>query len=198
MSNINVLFYSNNCEGSKNLLSLMQNENLIRFFHLVCTDNNPKIPQQITRTPTIVIKGIPTPYVASDAFIWLSKVKQWKINMTMKKISESQQNYLQNNLSINSNNNQILGFNPNEMSSMSDMFSFFSKEMTQECDEALPQSYLTYNNLGVQKIFLVPDVDTKNNTIKEAEHLKLYKNIEQERKNQDKIIKQSIDVYRKK
>ncbi len=46
MNNINILFYSNYCEGSKLLISLMDQENLTRFFHKICTDNNNKIPSK--------------------------------------------------------------------------------------------------------------------------------------------------------
>ena len=83
MSEINVLFYSNNCEGSKQLIFLMKHEKLDKYFHFICTDNNTKIPHQIKLTPTLIIRNVPTPYVAGEAFAWLSKIKQWKINMTL-------------------------------------------------------------------------------------------------------------------
>src|SRR5580704_4177731 len=93
----NILFFSNACQGSQALLSLMQGENLTKFFHLICTDNNSKIPPQIKVTPTLIIKGIDTPYVAGDAFVWFSKIKQWKIQMMMQKMSNMQKQYLQAN-----------------------------------------------------------------------------------------------------
>ncbi len=149
MSSINILFFSNNCEPSKYLISLFQNEKIIQFFHLVCTDNNPKIPAQITKTPTIIIRGIPTPYVAGDAFAWFAKIKQWKINLMMQKMSLAQQQYLQNiNNNLTGDNEQILGFSEAEMSGMSDIFSFFSKNIQQECQDAFPKSYFSCENLG--------------------------------------------------
>lgn len=48
---MNILFFSNNCESSKALISMMQAENLIRFFHMHCTDGNATNPPQIKVTP---------------------------------------------------------------------------------------------------------------------------------------------------
>lgn len=202
MSSINILFYSNKCERSKLLISMMQSEKLIRFFHLVCTDNNPKIPTQIYATPTIIIKGCPDIYVAADAFAWLAKIKQWKINMDIQKMNLAQQEYLKN---INNNlvsDNNILGFSKMEMAGMSDIFSFFSKNISQECHDALDQSYFTYNNLGHENIFTPPLEDgtyrpNKNDKVKinENKQKELFSALKQERNKQDILLKQNIDNF---
>lgn len=205
MSSVNILFFSNHCESSKYLISLMQKESLLRFFHMICTDNNPKIPPQITRTPTLIIRNIPVPYVASDAFFWLSKVKQWKINMMMQKMSTAQQQYLQSiNNNLISNDSHLLGFNQAEMNGMSDMFSFFSQNMDQECQDALPQTYFTCESLGKEYIFtppledgqykINPNAKYKINAQKQKE---LLSKIESERKQQDDVFKQSIENFKK-
>ena len=206
MSSVNILFFSNHCDGSKHLISLMQSEKLIRFFHTICTDNNPKVPPQIKVTPTIIIRGIPTPYVAADAFAWFSKVKQWKINMIMKKMTTAQQQYLQSiNSNLIANNSNLLGFSAAEMNGMSDIFSFFSQNMTNECQDAFPQSFFTCNNLGKENIFTPPletgqykinDLDSKYKLNAEKQKL-LHSNLEAERKKQDELCKQSIDNFKK-
>nr|URM62283.1 hypothetical protein [Mimivirus sp.] len=105
---------------------MFQTENLTRFFHLICTDNNPKIPSQIKVTPTLMIRGIASPYEASDAFAWLAKIKQYKYIMTMQKMGNAQQQYLQN-ITGTVDGTNVLGFSESEMNGMSDIFSFFQK-----------------------------------------------------------------------
>ena len=197
MSNINILFYSNNCEGSKHLISVLQTEQLIRFFHLICTDNNPKVPALIKVTPTIIIRGDPRLLIAADAFAWVSKVKQWKINMQMQKMTAAQQQYMQSiNGNLVSNESNLLGFNPSEMAGMSDIFSFFSSNMAQECNEALPQSFFTCSNLGQENIFTPPTEDARYK-INEAKQKELHNNLQMERNKQDETIKQTINNFRK-
>lgn len=203
MSAYNILFYSNKCEGSKLLISMMQSEKLLRFFHLICTDNNPKIPPQIYATPTIIIRGITTPYVAGDAFAWLAKVKQWKISMDIQRMNSAQQEYLKSiNNNLVSNNNDVLGFSKAEMAAMSDIFSFFSKNISQECQDALNQSYFTYQNLGHENIFTPPLEDgtykaSKNNSVRinESKQKELFNKLKQERNKQDIAIKQNIENF---
>lgn len=142
--NHNIIFYSNLCEPSKHLLSLMDNEDLLKYFYKICTDNNNKVPKAITMTPTILIKGVTRPYVASDAFIWLEKIKQWKINQLMKRIEE------------NNEKDTLLGYSKHEMSDLSDRFSLYASKMENECDESLPQSYFNVSNIGNEKIFTPP------------------------------------------
>lgn len=205
MSSVNLLFFSNNCEVSKQLISLMQKEGLIRFFHLVCTDNNSKIPSQITVTPTLLIRGIATPYVAGDAFMWLARVKQWKMNMLLQKVTSTQQQYFQNiNNNLTNDNSKILGFNQAEMNSMSDIFSFFSKNIEHECQDPLPQSFVNVNELGNDNIYTVPLEDGTyriNNNAKyklNSTKLKELQNkLEKERKQQDETFKQVVDNFKK-
>lgn len=200
-----MLFFSNNCEGSKQLLSMLQSEKLIRFFHLICTDNNPKIPPQIKVTPTLIIRGVTTPYVAGDCFIWFAKVKQWKINIMMQKMTSSQQQYLQNvNHNLVNNDLNILGFNKFEMSGMSDFFSFYSRNMEQECQEAFPQSYFKCDNIGDDKIFTPPLedgsyklTDGAKYKITQSQQKELQTKLEMDRKKQDELFKQNIDNFKK-
>src|SRR5277367_1994936 len=129
MSTINIIFFSNNCEGSKLLITLMQAERLTEFFHMICTDDNPKIPSQIKTTPTIIIRGVATPYVAADAFKWFAKVKQWKVNMMMQKMSTEQQKYMQNiNNNLSYGETGYIGFSKAEMEGMSDIFAYLQED----------------------------------------------------------------------
>lgn len=203
MSNYNIFFFSNNCEPSKLLLSMFDKEKLTQFFHLICTDNNRQIPEQIKVTPTIIIRGHP-PYVANDAFSWFSRIKQWKISTTIKNMNSMQQEYLK---SINNNlvpdDSNLLGFNATEMSGMSDIFSFFSKDIAKENQNSLPQSYFDYNDIGVEKIFTPPleDGSYKVNEdgrykISEKKQAETLQNLEQLRNQQEIMYKNHVDEYR--
>lgn len=209
MSIINILFYSNKCEGSKQLISMLQSEQLLRFFHQFCIDNNPKTPQQIKVTPTVIIRGVPTPYIAGEAFTWLAKVKQWKQNMMLQQIKTAQEKYLQNiNNNLATEQSNVLGFNELEMSGMSDIFSFYSKNIATECQDALPQSFFNYNNLGKESIFTPPLENGSYKPVKPTidndgiykinkKQSELVKNLESERKNQDEVFKKNIENFRK-
>jgi|GEM_PF-5319996 len=191
MSSINIFFYSNSCPGSQVLNGILRNENLLRFFHQICTDNNPDIPSQITRTPTLIIRNVPTPYVAGDAFSWVTKIKQWKITAEMQKMSGAQQKYLQGmsaNLNMNINSGQnFMEYSQMEMGGSSDIFAYL-----QEGAPATPQSFFDCGNLGKESIFTPPTEESK---IKEDKQRKLQSKLLEDRKKQDSIFKQNIDAF---
>jgi len=189
MSNINILFYSNNCEGSKMLISLMKNEKLDKYFHFICVDNSRSIPPQITATPTLIIRGIPTPYIANEAFTWLARIKQWKTNMMLQKVSNAQQQYLNKNLLPNNQSN-ILGFSQLEMQGMSDLFAYIQE------DTCIPHTYFTCDTLGKEDIITPPIECNQNNTkLNSAKTKELGKKLELERKKQDETFKSNIDNF---
>jgi hypothetical protein len=198
-SNINILFYSNRCEPSKNLLSLMQSENLLRFFLMVCLDDpiNAKRFPQIKNTPTLIIKDIPTPYVSGEAFLWFAKIKQWKTNMYLQMIANSQQEYLKY---INKNltqNNDILSFSEAEMTGMKDIFAYIKE------DKSIPHTYFDYENIGKDKIYTPPlengdfKVTNEKCKIDDKKTKELQNSLLKERKQQDEFFKQSFDNFRK-
>jgi hypothetical protein len=203
MSLFNILFYSNNCEPSKLLLSMLHSEKMTPFFYMCCTDNNPSVPPQIKVTPTLIIKGMPTPYVASDAFAWLAKIKQWKISVMMQRMSNAQQQYLESiNNNLKSNDNNLLGFSQAEMNGMSDIFSFFSRDIKQECQDSLPQSFFLCENIGKEFIDTKPLEDgtykiTDNNKIKisKEKQKEMVGKLEMQREQQDELFKQNINNF---
>lgn len=201
MASINLLFYSNLCPGSRALIAMMQKENLIRFFQLVNTDE-ANVPNYVKLTPTIILKGNPRAYVAGDAFSWLARVKQWKINMQMSQVDIAQREYLakvDSNLKVD--DKQYLGFSEIEMSSMSDMFSFFSDDITKDCDEALPQSYQKVETLGKTDIFAPPlegssyDVsDIKKPDARQTQEA--YLKLKKEREKYEQTLRSALGEFR--
>ena len=99
----------------------------------------------------------------------------------------------------------LLGFNQAEMNGMSDIFSFFSKNIKEECQDALPQSYFSCNNIGSENIFTPPLEDgsykLKNNSkckLDPSKQKELCSNLEQARKKQDEMFKENINNFVKK
>ncbi|MEM3062413.1 MAG: hypothetical protein QW303_02555 [Nitrososphaerota archaeon] len=185
----------------------MQSENLLRFFYLVCVDNQNVAENfcssneqnlNIKVTPTLIIRGVPTPYVGGDAFVWFSKIKQWKINMMMQKMSNAQKQFLQtinNNLEQNGN---LLGFSKAEMDGMSDIFAYLSS------DSPAPHTYFAYDQIGRENIFTPPLEDGHYKVssiakykISSSRQKELCSNLEAERKKQDEFFKRSIEDFRK-
>lgn len=188
---MNILFFSNNCESSKALISMMQAENLIRFFHMHCTDGNAKNPPQIKVTPTIIIKGVPIPYAAADAFAWFAKIKQWKIDMQMKKVSQAQQQYFQsvgNNLGAKVGETRVLEFSREEMEGLSDMFSYL-----QDGVDSLPHSFFACEKMGNDKIITPPK---EEKPIDIERYKRLGAQVERDRKRQDEAFRSHIDKFK--
>lgn len=195
MSEVNIFFYSQYCEPSQLLINMMKNEGLDKYFHFISTDNNPKLDPRIRITPSLIIRGIPSPYVANEAFMWLSKMKQWKMNMILKKMGDEQQKYMKsidNNLT--DNNSNVISFSPMEMEGMSDFFAYIKR------DEGVPHNHFSYNNIGKESIFTPPleDGTYKIRKNKKGDPNQLnnnYKKLEKERKEQDKINKEATENF---
>jgi hypothetical protein len=170
------------------------NENITRFFILSCIDTTPP-PKGIEYTPTMLIKGVPTPYVGSDVFKWLAKIKEWKRIVIAKKRETKQNKYLNqisNNLRTEDNNN-IMGFNKMEMDSLSDIFSFFSSNMDNECQEAMPQKYVNCND-NKNSIIFAPPIDSESK-IDSVNQKSFVTNLHRKRHEQEMEIKNSFNNY---
>jgi len=185
---MNIFFYSNKSDSCKAFISLMQGENLLRFFNPICVDGNKDIPAGI-RVPAIMIKGMPRAFMNEEAFAWFSRIKQWRINTQMQKMTQDQQKYLKNiNQNLVSEDN-TLGFCPGEMEGLSDMFSYL-----QEGDIAVPHTYYNCDQLGQGDICVKRIKDDKMSIDKTS---KITKEMESERKKQDELFKVNIENFRK-
>jgi len=81
------------------------------------------------------------------------------------------------------------------MAGMSDIFSFFSKDIEKECQEPMPQSFVNYQNIGEEKIFAPPKEDDKYK-INAAKQKELHNKLQIERQKQDDLFKQNMDNFR--
>lgn len=198
MNNANVFFFSANCEASQLLWSLMQKEGLDIYFTSVCTDNNLKIPNQITMTPSLIIKGSKL-YVANDAFVWLAKMKEWKTRVLMQTASDAQKEHLKsiNKNLTNNDDEKLLGFSKTEMDGVSDPFSYLKDE-----NASVPHTYFEFDNIGKEYIF-TPPLENGSYRLKNSENVKLksdksldlMKKMNAERKKQEQEYKGAIDSF---
>jgi len=71
-----VLFFSNRCSYSKELIQELYKNGLFELFQKVSIDGNPNIPSGITAVPTMIVSGYPRPLVGKECFAWIDGVKK--------------------------------------------------------------------------------------------------------------------------
>lgn len=160
-SNINLLFVSFKCKTCINLIRILENEKLKQYFRIICVDDKLKrLPPQIKKVPTMIVKTINKPLVALETFEWVKKMKF---------------------IRSNKNNNSSLGINGyselEHSKSLDDKFAFM------EDKPALPKSYFNYKSEKKHAIFTAPE----QNKIKASKQDSLVSNLMDKRDKQDKM-----------
>jgi len=136
-----LLFYSNNCIFSLNILQLINNENLDDKFIKIQVDdpiNHDKI-KDITKVPTIITKEIQTPLVGKAAFEWIKNKKYF--NQTTNNIKYAI-NIL--NPDIKSDIDK-LAYNINDTNKITDRYTDINDKNDKIIDNQ--NNLLTYNKL---------------------------------------------------
>jgi len=180
-----MLFYSKRCNASMNLLRILENENLLCYFKLICVDDVlNKLPAAITAVPTMTVTNIAKPLVMQECFEWVNQIKfirQQQITDINKKI------IMQNNISNHGNHNNSNGnmqvdtrqpmfYDKEAMGGISDTFSYTN------ADEPLPQAYFGVGDEANNAIFTAPKEKHK---ISMGEQKRLLSDIETRRLDQD-------------
>lgn len=108
------IYYSNQCQHSRELVTLINKNNAKKQFQYVCVDNNSNIPPNVQSVPTLLVQD-----------------NQQNKLMVGEEIFKYIESLFNNNQSIDNNSNQSTGggdpeaWHINEMgSSYSDMYSF--------------------------------------------------------------------------
>lgn len=164
---INILFYSRDCETCKNLLKILQNENLLSFFKLFCVDDKLNmVPPQITVVPTMIIANLNKPLVAQETFEWITRVKF----MRQQQMMDVNKRIIQQNIInlANNNKNGPISFIPQEMTGITDTFAY------KDIDKPQPHSFFNIGEEDKHAIFTAPEPakmskDEQNKMIKELE-----------------------------
>ena len=149
MSQGNILFYSLKCEACINLLTLMQNENLLSYFKLVSVDNQYEkmLSMGIKAVPTMIVSTINKPLVCQETFKWVEQIKFIKQN----KVMDINKKIIQQNMLNNSVKQGPIGFDEEIMGGISDKFALMKS------DEPLPQAYFRVGDEDKNAIFTAPE-----------------------------------------
>lgn len=174
-TNINILFYSRQCKTCENLMRLLQNENLLDIFRLICVDNQlDTLPSFIKKVPTLLVSTNKQPLTDGNIYKWIETMK------FMKQKKEDNKNIVEYNInkSQNQNQNGPRAYLIQEMDGFSDTFAYT------KCDNAIPHRFYDYNNETAEKIFTAPEQNKINDDIL---HKKL-KDYTAQRKDQEEKI----------
>lgn len=174
--NINILFYSRNCDTCKNLIKILQNENLLGYFRLFCVDDRlDQIPKHITQVPTMIVSNVNKPLVSGETFEWVKNIKfikqKFVMDMNKRTIQENLLNMAKNNVS------GPLGFVDSEMAGLSDKYALQDEKI----DQAFSHNYFGLGNETKNTIFTAPE----QSKIDKQDQLKKIKDMEKNRKTQD-------------
>lgn len=111
MSSPNYLFYSDKCPHSRKMIQMLERSPIASTFKRISVDNLRSIPNGITTVPTIVVPNQPRPLTGRQAFEWIEKQNEPKVELP--KFS----------------NKKIEAFFPQEMnSSFSDNYAYIGKK----------------------------------------------------------------------
>ena len=172
--NVNVIFFSKRCRDCTDLITLLQNENLLSNFVMFCVDGRLKeVPSHITVVPTMIVSGINKPLVGKEPFEWVNKVKFLRQQSTM---SMNKQIIMQQNLMRMANKKGPHGFLNDEMNGISDTFAYT------KTDVALPHRYVGAN-------------DDKNAIFTALEQSKISKDEQQKRMEQLELDRTKQDSH---
>lgn len=145
MSGVNIIFYSRTCATCKNLLNILMNEDLLKFFKMYCVDDNlNNVPSYIHTVPTMIVANINKPLVAQEAFAWIQKMKFIK--------QDASKQILQNKITnILNKSNDPIGYTQLEMGGLSDPFAY------KDIDMPLIHNYQNIKTGSGLTIFTAPE-----------------------------------------
>ena len=146
-----MVFYSNKCNTSKNILILLQNENLIDKFELICVDNIlDRLPPDM-RVPLMRLVNVPEPLYAQNIYDWISQIKFMKKSPQTSTVIQAKKG------------RTLIGYDADVMSKVSDSFAFSDKDV----NDPLPQSYFGIGQEDNNAIFTPPKDSSKINKIEQ-------------------------------
>ena len=150
MTNINILFYSNKCKFSKQIIHLINEIDDINSFKLICIDENINKFPYIHRVPTLLISEYKKPIVGINAFNWIN--------------SKNQFNKSTNNINLNPNSN----LNPKLNTLLNDNLN----DKLQGKNKTNVEDYSFIEDKDDSKIEMFYDTNTnKMHTLPEAERI---------------------------
>lgn len=194
---LGILFYSNKCDFCRDLMKVIQNEDLINLFQFSCVDD--MTPEKITGlglrvVPTIIIRNQTQSqmYESKDALNW---VKNFIINRREHYIQMAE-NHRKLIMVNNIKNRMIDGLNSYkqmETEGISDQYAYYSeKDIKTDIDLAQPKSFLPVGKDEEYNIITLQS-DTDNKKIKEQEQKQKINQLLASRKADESVIKTNME-----
>lgn len=197
-----VLFYSNKCNYSMNLLKLMHDQGILQYFTQKCVDGMNLMDLSnkmgIQEIPTIVVcnknsnKSNSQIFEGTQAFEWLENIVRNRREMMIKDAEHKRKLIQFNNMKANANNG-FMDFSTLETSGISDSYSYWTKDIITRPDieDAQPKNFLPYMKDEEYKI--IPFDDMNKSKISAAEQHQRTKELENLRNAQDKNMASNIE-----
>ena len=143
-NNYSVIYYSNFCNNSKDLLKELTEHALLKNFERICIDRNQninlKLPSFLKEVPTIIVPDYDQPLVGIDAFKWIKwKLKQ--MNQKSGKLNPYEGDAFSNSYSSLSDN--VISTDTSNFTSLDDN----NKIITQSQEELKSYSNSISNNV---------------------------------------------------
>jgi hypothetical protein len=168
--NMNMIFYSDNCNTCRNIMMLLQNEGVLGQFKKICVDDClDKLPLDM-QVPLMRLVNVPDPLYAKQIYNWISHIKFMKQTA----LPETQQGQG----SQGSKQSGPYSFDADVLTSISDRFAFSDPEI----NEAMPQSYFGINQEKDNSIYTPPKDKSK---IGKEEQKKILAHVESKRTQQN-------------
>jgi hypothetical protein len=177
----NLLFYSNKCPTSNNLIKMMEREDLLKYFEMVCIDGREnKLPPVITMVPALITTDTPRPWMGADAFKWLQNIKYMRYQQLQDKNNKSQ---LYNTIKTLEEGGPKAF--TDEMTGISDNFAY------KDIDNAQPKAFEEYGKEATKDtIIYTPPIE--KNRINNNQQSKLINEYSHERKIQDTELDKTL------
>jgi hypothetical protein len=145
-----ILFYSEKCETSQHLITLLYNEGLLGNFRKFSLEKDRQFfPKSIDRVPTLIAPEVPRPLVAQEAFQWLQGIKFMRHQQMIEKNKKiAHMNMLKNMQAQNGPNPLITS----EMAGFSDGYAYYTDGPV-DIDNPQPKSFFGYKEEEKNAIF---------------------------------------------
>ena len=194
-----ILFYSVKCESSRNLLRVMENQDILKFFTQKCVDQistDELIKMGLKNVPTLVVlnrngtthtKQI---FEKSNAFDWIERLIQNRRETMLNNVEKNRKLIQINNIKMKIQDG-IDDFNPLESSGISDNYSSWLDDISKDKNEAHSKSFLPYGEDGNYKIITFDDDNNKK--LNDQEYTKRSVEVNNVREQQDKYFAQEME-----
>ena len=172
----NLLFYSQYCKVCADLLALLQRENLLVAFQLVCVDSNlAHYKKFIRNVPTMIISTLKTPLEGRGAFDWVARMKAMRQQHWMHLSQAAQQ---RNVLLWDrfKDKSKLWGYLDSELGGFSDDYAYMLT------DEAMPHAHFGVGDETKHAIYTPP----KMGKVSSDEQKRMIADMEAARGEQDK------------